>query len=246
MDIELRGLLESPIRRARALGFSHEQVFRAALDLLAAYEGRIRVAFVGFNEYVARRYATLLEDEFRELGLSVAPISLQALAEREPKAHREVMAAPYVITQLYHLAEVERLVRGMNCEVVPVIVTLSRLTHEQLASLRPSGKIGVVCPQPMVPATLDAVATYFPARRALVYAAPDEPKRLEKVRACGLVITNGVSEDEARRLLGDAIPILPLIYVPAVESLGRLRLLFSRVFVHPAEELAAVGEAGGV
>lgn len=244
LDIELRGILETPIRRARALGFSNEQVVRGALDLLAGFEGRIRVVFVGFNEYVARRYATLLEEEFREFGLSVAPLTLRSLTERDSKASREVMATACVITQLYHLGEVERLVRGMGCEVVPVMVTLSRATHEKLASLRPSGRIGIVCPEPMAPATLDAVATYYPARRSLVFATPDDPGRVKKVRACSLVITNGIAEDQARRLLGEGAQILPLIYVPTLESLNRLRLMLSRPFVQPVELPAAAGGSG--
>lgn len=248
IDIELRGILEHPIRRARTLGFSNEQVVRAALELLAGFEGKIRAVFVGFNAYVARRYAALLEDEFREFGLSAMPVDLQALQAREPRIMQDILPAPYVITQLYHLAEVERLLSGLSATVVPFVVTLSRASHEQLAALRISGKVGVVCPEPLAPATLDAVGTYYPLGKNVIHATPDDKARLQKIRAgCQAVITNGVEEADARALIGPTIPILPLIYVPTLESLNRLRLLLSRSILRQdddaAETPAAVGEA---
>jgi DNA-binding transcriptional regulator YhcF (GntR family) len=248
IDIELRGILEAPIRRARTLGFSNEQVVRAALELLAGFEGKIRAVFVGFNAYVARRYAALLEDEFRAFGLSVTPVDLRSLQERDPRIMREILPAPYVITQLYHLTEVERLLSGLSSTVVPFVVTLSRASHEQLAALRATGKVGVVCPEPLAPATLDAVGTYFPVGKNLIRATPDDAARLQRIRAvCQAAVTNGVEETEARAMFGPDMPVLPLIYVPTIESLNRLRLLLSRSLVRqddePLEAAAAVGEA---
>lgn len=239
IDIELRAILETPIRRARTLGFSNEQVVRASLELLVGFEGKIRAVFVGFNAYVARRYATLLEDEFRDFGLSVAPVELGALQEREPRIMRDILPAPYVITQLYHLTDVERLFSGLGSTVVPFVVTLSRASHEQLAALRVTGKVGVVCPEPMAPATLDAVGTYYPLGKNLVHATPDDEAQLHKIRrGCQAVITNGVEESAARALFGPAMPVLPLIYVPTLESLNRLRLLLSRSVIRPDDDAA--------
>lgn len=247
IDIELRSILEGPIRRARMLGFSNEQVVRAALDLLTGYEGKVHAVFIGFNAYVAQRYARLLEDEFRDLGLKVTPIDLPSLQKRSSMALREVIGTPYMITQLYHLAEVEQLLNGMNAAIIPVVVTLSRVSHERLATLRVSGKgkIGVICPESMGPATLDAVATYFPLRKNLVVATPAESYRLQRIASsCEVVITNGVSEEEIRALVGSSLPIVPLIYVPTLESLNRLRIVFSRSLTHDSGE-RGLGEAAG-
>jgi len=228
LDLELRRVLEDPVRRALAMGFSGEQVVRGVLEFLSAHSGRVEAVFVGFNSYIAERYAGLLERELGDIHLDVKPLALDTLRARAVAADGGVLTANFVITQLYHLAEVEQLLSGLDKTIIPIMVSLSRESHARLAALPAGSRIGIVCHEIMAPASFDAVAAYHPDRKRWIHAVPADKRRLAAIqRVCTVAVTNGLDEDTARRLLGDALPIVPLIYIPTPESMTRLRMVLS-------------------
>lgn len=228
-DVELRAILKGPIVRAQSAGFSHEQIVRAILEMLGAQGENVKVVFLAFNEYVATRYAEVLQLELRDIPISITPVTLTAAQAREPAAISSLMSARFIVTQLYHLSDAEELTRGLAGEVLPITVALSRESHTQLEALPRSGKIGIVCPEATAPATFDAIAAYRPDRAAWVYASPSDHRSLAKIRStCTIAVTTSLSEHASRKLLGESLSTVPLIYIPTPQSMTRLRIAFSR------------------
>src|SRR5262249_5639591 len=130
----LADLLTPALNRARALGYSPEEI-RAGFQRAMAMKSRPRIAFVGSEREFVDRYTPLLGERLHDLGVDVVGVLLRDLKRRGMDAVGAAEPPEHVATLVRSYAEVKKLLRGAAVPVSGLALELSAETRAELLAL---------------------------------------------------------------------------------------------------------------
>lgn len=131
-----RAVLSEASRECVALGLGAEEISSLAYHFgLHAEQLEVKICFVECNQERAGYFADELTDR---LGMGVEPLVLE---EFDPG---EAFQVDLILTTFFHLAEVRRLARSSEAEVVAIVVAPHVRTLVQLAQVPKGETVGIL------------------------------------------------------------------------------------------------------
>lgn len=130
----LLDLFASTLERARALGYTPDEIRAALGQAFLATVDRPRVVFVGAEPEFVERYTPLLAEALRDLPVDVTGVQLRDLRERGP-AWLQTAAPACVVTLVRSYADVRDLLHSTGLAVLGLALELAPETQRELLSL---------------------------------------------------------------------------------------------------------------
>ena len=142
---ELKMVLDESIERAKALGFSEEQISDFFLTHLTTYSAKsegYRVLVVECNaETIEEICATISE----ELNVEAEGVLIQTLEDNPAEASRYLVGKNLIVCGFNHVEDFKRIVPETPVEMVAVLLRTDLRVINEMMQLPPGTRVGLIC-----------------------------------------------------------------------------------------------------